>query len=132
MPVTSICLNMIVKDEAKVIERVLRSVQAVIDYYVIVDTGSSDETYELIQQTMTDCGVPGELHQREWVNFGHNRQQALELTYAAAESELFDFVLFIDADEELIYDDREFYLQLKPGVSYETEQTLWRYQLQRS
>jgi glycosyltransferase involved in cell wall biosynthesis len=40
----SVCLNMIVKNESKVIERCLRSVKGCIDYWVIVDTGSTDDT----------------------------------------------------------------------------------------
>jgi glycosyltransferase involved in cell wall biosynthesis len=75
---TNICLNMIVKNEAKVLPRLLRSVKDYIDYYVIVDTGSTDQTIDLIQQEMSEYGIEGEVHQREWVNFGVNRQQALE------------------------------------------------------
>ena len=36
-----ICLNMIVKNEAPVIERCLASVRPWVDYWVIVDTGST-------------------------------------------------------------------------------------------
>ncbi|MEZ5591436.1 MAG: glycosyltransferase family 2 protein [Gammaproteobacteria bacterium] len=69
-----------------------------IDYFVIVDTGSSDGTPQRIQQIMEAFGIPGEIHFRDWVNFGHNRQQALELAVAAGRG---DWLLFIDADEEL-------------------------------
>ena len=37
----TICLNMIVKNERPVIERCLNSVKEKIDYWVIVDTGST-------------------------------------------------------------------------------------------
>ena len=92
----TICLNMIVKDEATVIERCLKSVKPLIDYWVIVDTGSTDVTKEIIKEYMQD--VPGELHERPWVNFEHNRNEALALA-----KEKGDFLLFIDADEELEY-----------------------------
>ncbi len=108
-----ICLNMIVKDESAVIERALASVEKVIDYFVIVDTGSSDATPGLIVEFMQARGVPGEVHFRDWVNFGHNRQQALELAVGHG-----DWLLFIDADEELRYDDPGFRRRLKPGTSY--------------
>ena len=39
-----ICLNMIVKDEAANLERLFASLYKSIDYYVISDTGSSDNT----------------------------------------------------------------------------------------
>ncbi len=94
----SICLNMIVKDEESVIERCLTSIKPLIDYWVIVDTGSSDKTPEIIQKCLED--IPGELHQQEWVNFEKNRNSALSL--AAGKT---DYILFIDADEQWIVTD---------------------------
>ena len=41
---------MIVKNESKIIERCLNSVKNIIDCYSIVDTGSTDNTKELIQK----------------------------------------------------------------------------------
>jgi len=92
----SICLNMIVKNESKVIQRCLESVKKIIDYWVIVDTGSSDETQAIIKECLRD--IPGELHERPWVNFGHNRNEALVLAKHKA-----DYLLFIDADEILVF-----------------------------
>ena len=93
----TVCLNMIVKDESKVIERCLNSVKPLIDYWVIVDTGSLDETQSLIHKTMK--GIPGELHQKPWKNFEVNRNEALELARGKG-----DYLLFIDADEVLSYE----------------------------
>lgn len=91
-----ICLNMIVKDEKDVIERCLASVKPVIDYWVIYDTGSTDGTQEIIKKFMK--GIPGELHESKWVNFEHNRNEALR-----AAKNKGDYLLFIDADEVLEY-----------------------------
>ena len=117
-PTTNICLNMIVKNEVKVLPRLIRSVKDYIDYYVIVDTGSSDDTIALIRSEMASYGIEGEVHERPWVNFGVNRQQALELAVAANKA---DWLLFIDADEELAVSDPKFYEKLEPGVSYDIE-----------
>jgi len=89
----SVCLNMIVKDEAPVIARCLASARPLIDHWCIVDTGSSDRTPELIADAL--AGIPGTLHHRPWKNFGHNRSEAVTL----AGAEQCDYLLFIDADE---------------------------------
>jgi hypothetical protein len=117
-PTTKICLNMIVKNEEKVLPRLFRSLKDFVDYYVIVDTGSTDDTIALIQREMSGYGIPGEVHERPWVNFGVNRQQALELAISADKA---DWLLFIDADEELGVSDPTFYEKLEPGVSYNLE-----------
>jgi glycosyltransferase involved in cell wall biosynthesis len=109
---------MIVKNETKVLPRLFRSIKDCIDYYVIVDTGSSDDTIALIGREMASYGIPGEVHERPWVNFGKNRQEALELALAANKC---DWLLFIDADEELGIADPKFYERLEPGVSYDIE-----------
>jgi glycosyltransferase involved in cell wall biosynthesis len=89
-----ICLNMIVRNEVAVIARCLASVKPWIDCWAIVDTGSTDGTQEIVRESMRD--LPGELHERPWRNFGHNRSEALELARSRA-----DYLLFIDADETL-------------------------------
>ena len=86
---------MIVKNEARVIERCLSSVRRFIDHWVIVDTGSTDGTQDLIRRLLSD--VPGELHERPWKDFGHNRTEALRLADGKA-----DYILIMDADEELV------------------------------
>ncbi len=91
----TICLNMIVKDESPVIRRCLASVKPWIDYWVIVDTGSTDGTQDIITEYMQD--IPGELHESPWVDFAHNRNEALILAKDKG-----DYLLFIDADEILI------------------------------
>ena len=82
-----ICLNMIVKNEAAVIERCLASVRAHIDHWVIVDTGSTDGTQALVRDALKD--VPGTLFERPWVHFGHNRSEALALAQSHG-----DYLLF--------------------------------------
>jgi glycosyltransferase involved in cell wall biosynthesis len=117
-PKPKICLNMIVKDESTVLGRLFASVRDYIDYYVIVDTGSSDGTQVFIREWMDAAGIEGEVHELPWVNFGHNRQQAMELAVAAARS---DWLLFIDADEELGVSDPQFLQKMQKGVSYQLE-----------
>lgn len=114
----TLCLVMIVRNESKIIERCLNRVKDHINYWVIVDTGSEDNTPELIKETLKN--VPGELHHRPWVNFGVNRTESLQLAKGKA-----DYLLLCDADEEIIFSqdfnpndlDKECYLLECKGQS---------------
>jgi len=87
----SVCLCMIVKNEAQVIERCLASVRGLIDTWVISDTGSTDGTQDLVRHAL--AGIPGELHEEPWTDFGHNR--TLNLRHAHGKA---DYLLLLDAD----------------------------------
>src|ERR1700690_3071737 len=91
----NICLNMIVKNEAPVIRRCLDSVRPLIGYWVIVDTGSTDGTQDIIREHLRN--LPGELHERPWRDFAHNRSEALALAHGKS-----DYTLIIDADDTLV------------------------------
>ena len=90
----SVGLVMIVKNEETVIERALRSALPFISTYVIVDTGSTDRTKEIIRQVMGD--LSGLLIDRPWVSFGHNRTEALALC-----DSVMDWAIMLDADDTI-------------------------------
>ncbi len=87
-------LSMIVKDEEATIARTLRSVKPFVDRWVIVDTGSTDATRDVVRQEM--AGVPGELHEQPFVDFSTTRNCALDLAGSSTE-----FILWLDADDAL-------------------------------
>ncbi len=125
----TVCLNMIVRNECRVIERCLNSVRQFIDHWVIVDTGSTDGTQQLIQQCMR--GVPGVLIERPWIDFAHNRSEVLELARGKS-----DYVFVIDADDELIFDQDFALPQLTHDAYYlkicSGPVAFWRIQLFRN
>jgi len=90
----NLTLSMIVKNEAPNIERCLASCAPFIDYYVICDTGSTDNTKEIIKKFFDDKGISGEIHDHEWSDFGTNRSKALELCLGKTK-----WALMIDADD---------------------------------
>jgi tetratricopeptide (TPR) repeat protein len=102
----TICLCAIVRQEAKVIARLIRSCKSFIDYYVIVDTGSTDDTMKIIMEEMGD--IKGELHSKPWINFGHNRSELMDLAFGKA-----DYLLLADADFEYKVSDLFDKTQLK-------------------
>jgi glycosyltransferase involved in cell wall biosynthesis len=93
----TICLNMIVRNEAHVVTEVLHAVAPYISTWVIVDTGSTDGTQDLIRTHLARLGIPGQLHQRPWYNFGHNRTEALALAQRHA-----DYIWVMDADDTIV------------------------------
>jgi hypothetical protein len=90
---------MIVKNESHIIEKTLNNLcsKIIFDYWVICDTGSTDNTKELIQSFFDKKQILGELHSEEWVDFGHNRTIALTKAYNKS-----DYLLIFDADDEII------------------------------
>lgn len=88
---------MIVRDESHIIREVLDATAPYISSWVIVDTGSQDGTQQIIRDHMATLGIPGELYERPWHNFGHNRTEALTLAQGRA-----DYILVIDADDTLV------------------------------
>jgi len=94
----TLILNMIVKNESDVIERMLKSVSFLIDYYVICDTGSTDDTPNIIRRFFSENypQIKGQVISYPFRDFGHNRTYSLQKCL-----ELFpngDFVLLMDAD----------------------------------
>ena len=94
----SICLNMIVKDEAHIIKRTLENLTSHINfvYWVICDTGSIDDTRKIITDFFKEKNIPGELHDVEWQDFGYNRTVALNKAYNKT-----DYLLIFDADDSI-------------------------------
>lgn len=93
----SVCLNMIVKNESRIITRCLDSLKDLIDYWVISDTGSTDGTQQIIIDYFAQHGIDGVLIENEWKNFAHNRNCALMPALGKT-----DYILIMDADDYLV------------------------------
>ena len=92
----TICLNMIVKNESHIIASTLKNIleHVKIDYWVISDTGSTDDTVDIIQEFFKERNIDGELFQDGWKDFGTNRSKALEHAYNKS-----DYIFIFDADD---------------------------------
>jgi len=95
----TICLNMIVKNESHIIENTLEKLCKKIsfDYWVICDTGSTDNTPQIITKFFEKMGIKGEIYYDEWRDFAHNRTLALQRAYGKT-----DLLLVFDADDEIV------------------------------
>jgi hypothetical protein len=94
-----LCLNMIVKNEADIIENTLMNIisKIPIDYWVISDTGSTDGTQDIINSFFNFVGIKGELYEDKWVDFAYNRTKALEYAYNKSK-----YLMVFDADDKII------------------------------
>ncbi|GFZ33524.1 glycosyl transferase [Clostridium zeae] len=90
-----ISLCMIVKDEEKLLPICLKSVKELVDEIIIVDTGSTDRTIEVAES------FNAKVYSFNWNNdFSEARNESLK--YATK-----DWILIMDADEELYSGDKE-------------------------
>lgn len=91
-----ICLNMIVKNESRIIIRLLESVINLVDGYCICDTGSTDNTIELIENFFKSHNKTGKIVIEPFRDFGYNRSFALNAAFENMQS--MDYLLLMDAD----------------------------------
>ncbi|EGW36168.1 glycosyltransferase family 2 protein [Desulfosporosinus sp. OT] len=99
-----ISLCMIVRNEENTIARCLNSVKGIPDEIVIVDTGSSDRTKEIVK------GFTDKIFDFTWID-----------DFAAARNFAFseateDYILWLDADDIVADTDREKFLKLKKNI----------------
>ncbi|WP_207655590.1 glycosyltransferase [Desulfocucumis palustris] len=97
----SISLCMIVKNEENTIARCLDSVKDIVDEIVIVDTGSTDRTKEIVG------GYTDKIYDFTWIDdFSAARNYAFSLAST-------DYILWLDADDVILEPDRLKFLDLK-------------------
>ena len=127
----SVCLTMIVKDEAHVIGRCLDALKPYIDHAVIIDTGSTDDTEAKIKEILPGATIG----HSPFISFQHNRTELLYLarkTYPDAE-----FHLMIDADDLWVPSSSFEWPELMEEDAYSLEHRLgdlswWRTQVFRA
>ena len=95
----TIGLCMIAKSEAHVIRRCLSSVLALVDYFLIVDTGSEDGTQQVVRDFLAEHNARGAVIDEPWRDFAYNRTFALRELRKVTD---IDYALMIDADDQLI------------------------------
>lgn len=121
-PQKTLCLTMIVKNESKIITRLLDSLKTIVDFISIVDTGSTDDTILVISNWGKTNSIPTTVHQELFRDFSHNRTHSVlmaQKTYPQA-----DFLLLSDADFiwEINQNGLEFKKQLLIDQKYLVEQ----------
>lgn len=103
----SLCLNMIVRNEEARIGRCLQSVLPYVKAAVICDTGSTDDTKEIIRRACEDHKVPVLFSMAPFHDFGQARNEAWMTATEVNGKEVpwCNFGLLMDADMELVVTD---------------------------
>ena len=107
---TKLELNFICKDESHVIERMLNSSSGILDLIVAVDTGSTDNTIELINKYGADNNIPTYVFERPFDTFDKSRNFAMDKLRDVVKeigwnaNDVFGF--WYDCDEQLIVDPK--------------------------
>lgn len=99
-----ISLVICTKNEERNIERCLKSARDVVDEIIVVDSFSTDKTPQICQSFE---GV--KFHQMPWEGFSQTKNKANELAQ-------FDYILSLDADEELSTEIQQEILQIKKNL----------------
>ncbi len=114
----TLAIAAIVRDEAICVRNMLASTQPVAGFYAVLDTGSRDATPAITQAFLEECGVPYAHELRDHTlfddDFGAMRNAALALV-----PDWVDWVLMLDADEELAPEDHAPLLALLARTSQE-------------
>lgn len=93
----TICFATMCKNEEHCIKETLENVYTFIDYWIVCDTGSTDNTCKIIQDFFNEKNIPGELHIDEWKGFDINKTMLFNYCYKKA-----DYILHLDADDLLL------------------------------
>lgn len=115
----NLCLNMIVKNESARIERALASVAPYITSWVIIDTGSTDDTKEKIVRFFQALQIPGEIREEPFIDWSQARNAALGWARRLMFAYEPDYYLMMDADMELVVKDHAAFTAPRAGAAFD-------------
>lgn len=102
-------LTQIVKNESHVVERMLNSIKGIVDGICIVDTGSTDDTIEVINNWGKNNQIETYVFERPFDNFensrNHSFEKAREIFLSKNDGHTY-YNFWLDADEQLIVDSK--------------------------
>lgn len=111
----TISLCMIVKNEQDVIARCLDSVKGIVDEIIIIDTGSTDNTKEIVEN-YTDT-----IFDFQWID---DFSTARNYSFSKATK---DFILWLDADDVILEEDMSKFIDLKQNLETTVDVVMMKY-----
>src|SRR5579872_5025904 len=120
-----IMLVLMIKNESKIIERCISHAEPVANAIFVSDTGSTDDTLEVLNRYFSSSLKPHKMVQEEWRNFGHNRTLSFQAARRFAEELEWPlsstYALVLDADMKLVIHP-EFNIDLLTEKGYDVLQ----------
>lgn len=104
-----LCMAMIVKNAGEGFREVLKHNKKYIDRYVILDTGSTDQTVEIAREELK--GIEGEIVEEPFINFRDSRNRCLELC-----GESCKYIVMLDDTYLLCNDVRKFLERVRGDI----------------
>jgi len=102
-------LTQIMKNEAHVVTRMLNSIKSVVDIIVLIDTGSTDNTIEVVKKWGVDNNIETHVFERPFDNFEASRNFSIEMGRQVTKDRGNDYWGFwLDCDEQLVVDEKVF------------------------
>ena len=122
----------IVKNEEKIIKRCITSARNIVDAICITDTGSIDNTINIIERYADAFGIAYKTYRNQWKNFGYNRSLSflnaqefikskgwkLEETYGLLLDADMKLVISKDFDKNKLTSDEYMVLQESSSLAY--------------
>jgi tetratricopeptide (TPR) repeat protein len=97
-----IILNLMIKNESKIIERCLDRALEYVDAISILDTGSTDNTVDVCNKYLEKCGKPYKVSIEPFKNFGYNRTISFQKARDLCNEQKWDgsktYAMAVDAD----------------------------------
>ena len=95
-------LTQIMKNEAHVVTRMLDSIKSIVDIVCLVDTGSTDNTIEVVKNWGKENNVETHVFERAFDNFENSRNYSIQVAREVTKDRGNDYWGFwLDADETI-------------------------------
>lgn len=111
----TVSLCMIVRNEEDVISKCLDSVSGLVDEIVIVDTGSTDNTKEIVKKYTTN------IYNFEWI---YDFSAARNYSFSKASM---DYIMWLDADDVILEEDRKKFERLRQTLNPAVDIVMMKY-----
>ena len=96
MPKHLLVCAIMVKDEEERIIKTIASCQSIVNKYIILDTGSTDNTVDVIKNYCESNNIQLKLCYKPFIDFSKNRNYLIDECYNESE-----YILFLDSNDEV-------------------------------